>query len=115
MADPGRTRQGSGPLAVPAEGVELPLDAGVDSPREGKHLDPRATGTAEAFFTLNAYVRGGLTLDELIDWAELVESSGPDDPWLRRVAADLANPLLCREQAIVLVREHLRTRVLQEP
>jgi hypothetical protein len=75
-------------------------------------LADRQPTTAEALFRLNAYARDALTLEELIDWAERLESNSPEDPWLRRVAADLANPLLCREQAIALVREHLRSRQL---
>lgn len=63
-----------------------------------------------ALFTLNAYLRGAVTLDGLIAWAERTEAEQPGDPWLRRVAADLANPMLCREQATALVHEHLRTR-----
>jgi len=73
-------------------------------------LTDRLSETTEALLTLNAYVRGAVTLDELVDWAEQLEAGGPDNPWLRRVAADLANPLLCREQAIALVHEHLRSR-----
>jgi hypothetical protein len=78
-------------------------------------MRPRADAqsvTAEALFRLDAYARGALTLEELIDWAERLESSSPEDTWLRRVAADLANPLLCQEQATALVREHLRARKL---
>jgi hypothetical protein len=73
-------------------------------------MQTRAEQTA--LFTLNAYLRGAVTLDGLIDWAERVEAEAADadDPWLRRVAADLANPMLCREQATALVHEHLRAR-----
>jgi hypothetical protein len=79
-----------------------------------KPLADRRLGTTEAIFKLNAYIRGALTLDELIDWAERLESDAHGDPWLRRVVADLANPLLCREQALALIREHLRTRPPQD-
>jgi hypothetical protein len=70
----------------------------------------RSPADERALFTLNAYLRGAVTLDGLIDWAEGLEAEAPDDPWLRRVAADLANPMLCREQATALVHEHLRAR-----
>jgi len=66
--------------------------------------------THQALLRLNAYLCGALTLDALIDWAEATLALGPDDAWLARVTADLANPLLCREQATALVREHLRAR-----
>ena len=59
---------------------------------------------------LNAYLQGALTLEALLDWAEGIEAAGTEDVWLARVAVDLANPLLCREQATALVREHLRAR-----
>jgi hypothetical protein len=64
----------------------------------------------QALLRLNAYLQGALTLEALIDWAEGLEAAGTEDAWLARVAADLANPLLCREQATALVREHLRAR-----
>ncbi len=67
------------------------------------------TGTTEAVRTLTAYLAGLVALDELIEWAERLEAVGADNPWLRRLAADLANPLLCREQAMALVHEHLRS------
>ncbi len=66
--------------------------------------------TREALLILEAYVRGAVSLDELIDWAEQLEAKSSRSPWLRSVAADLANPLLCREQAMALVHEHLRRR-----
>ncbi len=64
----------------------------------------------QALLRLNAYLHGALTLEALMDWAERLDAAGTEDVWLRRVAADLANPLLCREQATALVRDHLRTR-----
>jgi hypothetical protein len=71
---------------------------------------PETWETTEALLTLEAYVRGAVSLHELIDWAEHLEARSSHSPWLRSVAADLANPLLCREQAVALVREHLRSR-----
>jgi hypothetical protein len=71
-------------------------------------LHPEVT---QALVALNRYLRDELSLDELIEWAERRESVAMDDAWLRHVLADLANPLLCREQATALVREHLRVRV----
>ncbi len=70
-----------------------------------RHVDSH-----HALFKLNAYLRGALTLEALIAWAEGLDAARTEDVWLRRVAADLANPLLCREQATALVRDHLRTR-----
>jgi hypothetical protein len=64
----------------------------------------------EAVSTLDAYLQGALSLDELIEWAERLETEPAKDAWLRRVSSDLANPLLCREQATALIREHLRAR-----
>ena len=72
-------------------------------------MQSRAEQTA--LFTLNAYLRGAVSLDGLIAWAERLEAEAADDPWLRRVAADLSNPMLCREQATALVHEHLRARL----
>jgi hypothetical protein len=62
----------------------------------------------EALSTLNAYLRGALSLDELIEWAEHRDARPADNAWVRRVSADLANPLLCRELATALIHEHLR-------
>ena len=64
----------------------------------------------EALATLDAYVRGGLSLDELIEWAEQLDVAPTADVWLQHVRSELANPLLCREQAMALVREYLRAR-----
>ncbi len=61
-----------------------------------------------ALATLDAYLRGALSLDELIEWAEALDVAPAADDWIERVRSDLANPLLCREQAMALVREHLR-------
>lgn len=66
--------------------------------------------TLDAVHTLNAYLRGERSLDELIAWAERLDASQSEDAWLREVALGLSNPLLCREQATALVHEHLRTR-----
>jgi hypothetical protein len=45
----------------------------------------------------------------LIDWAHALETSAPTDPWLRRTAQALANPLLCREEAMAFVRDLLES------
>jgi hypothetical protein len=65
---------------------------------------------SEALVTLEDFARGALTLEALMVWAERLESTSPEDAWLGRVAAALANPLLCREQALALVHEHLRAQ-----
>ena len=45
----------------------------------------------------------------LIDWAHALETSAPTDPWLQRTAQALANPLLCREEAMAFVRDLLES------
>lgn len=65
--------------------------------------------TTDAVRTLNGYLREEVTLDELIEWAERLEAANSGSPWLRQVAQDLSNPLLCREEATALVYEHLRS------
>ena len=56
---------------------------------------------------LTGYRDGVVTLEALIDWAGRLEASDPADPWLRRTAQSLADPLLCRERAIAFVRDLL--------
>jgi hypothetical protein len=56
---------------------------------------------------LTGYRDGRVTLESLIDWAERLEASAPTDPWLRRTAQSLADPLLCRERAMAFVRDLL--------
>ncbi len=56
---------------------------------------------------LELYRNGGLSLESLIDWAERLEASEPTDPWLRRTAQSLADPLLCHERAMAFVRDLL--------
>jgi hypothetical protein len=56
---------------------------------------------------LASYRDGVLSLESLIDWAEELEASAPADPWLRRTAQSLADPLLCRERAMAFVRDLL--------
>gem|GEM_PF-4485579 len=85
----------------------------ADPEAAGRHVTAPAD-SHQALQRLSAYLCGALTLDALIDWAEALEVAGTDDAWLARVAADLANPLLCREQATALVLEHLRARVPAE-
>lgn len=56
---------------------------------------------------LRGYLEGVVALEALIDWAGRLEASDPADPWLRRTAQSLADPLLCRERAIAFVRDLL--------
>ena len=56
---------------------------------------------------LTGYRDGVVSLESLITWAEAVEASDPTDPWLRRTAQSLADPLLCRERAMAFVRDLL--------
>jgi len=63
---------------------------------------------------LHGYLRRAVTLDELIAWAERVEAAAPAASWLRALAADLANPMLCREAAAAHVHEHLRRHAREE-
>ena len=56
---------------------------------------------------LAGYRDGVVTLESLISWAEALEAGGPADPWLRRTAQSLADPLLCRERAMAFVRDLL--------
>jgi hypothetical protein len=74
----------------------------------------RRPEVTEALSTLDAYLRGALSLDELIEWAERLGAEPAEDAWLQRVSSDLANPLLCREQATALIHEHLRARAAAE-
>jgi hypothetical protein len=61
----------------------------------------------EARRVLARYRDGILSLESLIGWAEALEASEPADPWLRRTAESLADPLLCRERAMAFVRDLL--------
>ena len=56
---------------------------------------------------LTGYRDGVVSLEALIGWAEQLEASAPTDPWLRRTAQSLADPLLCRERAMAFVRDLL--------
>jgi hypothetical protein len=56
---------------------------------------------------LVGYRDGVVTLESLISWAEALEATAPADPWLRRTAQSLADPLLCRERAMAFVRDLL--------
>lgn len=56
---------------------------------------------------LGGYRDGVVSLESLITWAEHLETSAPADPWLRRTAQSLADPLLCRERAMAFVRDLL--------
>ena len=56
---------------------------------------------------LIGYRDGVVSLEALISWAEELEASAPTDPWLRRTAESLADPLMCREEAMAFVRDLL--------
>ncbi|HEY3585898.1 MAG TPA: hypothetical protein VGK85_02045 [Myxococcaceae bacterium] len=56
---------------------------------------------------LTGYRDGVVSLESLITWAEALEARDPADPWLRRTAQSLADPLLCRERAMAFVRDLL--------
>ena len=56
---------------------------------------------------LVGYRDGVVSLEALISWAEELEASAPSDPWLRRTAESLADPLMCREEAMAFVRDLL--------
>ena len=74
-------------------------------------MDVEASHTAqEARETLVSFLSGAVTLDALIAWAEGLEAQGAADRWLRHVAAELSNPLLCREEATALVHDFLRAK-----
>ncbi|HEY1908401.1 MAG TPA: hypothetical protein VGG91_20290 [Myxococcaceae bacterium] len=69
--------------------------------------DHGVQATAAARRMLTGYRDGAVTLESLISWAEQLEASEPFDPWLRRAAQSLADPLLCRERAMAFVRDLL--------
>jgi hypothetical protein len=69
----------------------------------------RTDAVSDARVTLTRYREGQLSLEALIDWAHELETSAPTDPWLRRTAQALANPLLCREEAMAFVRDLLES------
>ena len=56
---------------------------------------------------LTGYRDGVVSLESLISWAEALEASDPNDPWLRRTAQSLADPLLSPERAMAFVRDLL--------
>jgi len=68
---------------------------------------PNADPRTAARRMLIGYRDGVVTLESLITWAEALEGSDPADPWLRRTAQSLADPLLCRERALAFVRDLL--------
>ncbi len=75
-------------------------------------MEPLSTSTGEtareaARRVLTGYRDGVVSLESLIAWAERLEASAPSDPWLRRTAQSLADPLLCRERAMAFVRDLL--------
>ena len=69
--------------------------------------DQHAQARVAARRLLTRYRDGVVTLESLISWAEQLEASAPADPWLRRTAQSLADPLLCRERAMAFVRDLL--------
>ena len=75
----------------------------MPSGQNGQHAEPAATARR----VLTNYRDGTVTLASLISWAEELEASNPSDPWLRRTAQSLADPLLCRERAMAFVRDLL--------
>lgn len=68
---------------------------------------PAETARTAARQMLGDYRDGRLSLEALIAWAEQLETSSPADPWLRRTAQSLADPLLCHERAMAFVRDLL--------
>jgi len=85
-------------------GLVLTPSSVVSSERPAEHS---RTGLDEARRVLAGYRAGVLSLESLISWAEALEASDPADPWLRRTAQSLADPLLCRERAMAFVRDLL--------
>ncbi|HET9038406.1 MAG TPA: hypothetical protein VFN45_19475 [Myxococcaceae bacterium] len=69
--------------------------------------DQHAHTRAAARSVLTRYRDGVVSLESLISWAEELEASAPADPWLRRTAQRLADPLLCHERAMAFVRDLL--------
>jgi hypothetical protein len=69
--------------------------------------DLSADSRTAARRVLSGYRDGVVSLESLISWAETLEASDPSDPWLRRTAQSLADPLLCRERAMAFVRDIL--------
>jgi hypothetical protein len=74
-----------------------------------ERVNAAAEGTARdaARRVLVHYRDGVVSLESLIAWAEHLEASAPADPWLRRTAQTLADPLLCHERAMAFVRDLL--------
>jgi len=75
--------------------------------KAGATKSVETAGRAAAHRMLVRYRDGGVSLESLISWAEALEASAPTDPWLRRAAQSLADPLLCRERAMAFVRDLL--------
>ena len=74
---------------------------------EADERESMAEPEREARRVLAGYRDGGISLESLISWAEELEASAPSNPWLRRTAESLADPLLCRERAMAFVRDLL--------
>ena len=92
-----------GSLDVSGARAYLPSMA-VSRPEVGQLPTP-----TEARVTLTRYREGQLSLEELIDWAQALENAAPTDPWLRRTGRALANPMMCREEAMAFVRDLLES------
>ena len=73
--------------------------------QQPQRADPRSDARA----TLTRYRDGGLSLEMLIDWAHALETSAPSAGARDRSAQALANPLLCREEAMAFVRDLLES------
>jgi hypothetical protein len=69
--------------------------------------EPTETARTSARRILGDYRDGLVSLESLIAWAEQLEATSPADPWLRRTAQSLADPLLCHERAMAFVRDLL--------
>lgn len=69
--------------------------------------DPCSPARSDARRVLAGYRDGLVSLESLISWAESLEARAPADPWLRRTAQSLADPLLCHERAMAFVRDLL--------
>lgn len=70
---------------------------------------PAEVARTAARQVLGDYRDGLVSLESLIAWAEKLEATSPADPWLRRTAQSLADPLLCHERAMAFVRDLLES------
>jgi len=99
------------PFPAPGRARTRRLDVGerdgynfpVPSDAAASEIEP----SANARRVLVGYRDGVISLESLIAWADELEATAPSDPWLRRTAESLADPLLCRERAMAFVRDLL--------